>query len=79
MDHTRSTQRQEAVVQLLTHHGTLTVDALSDALGVSEWTVRRDLDHLKKRGVVARTVAESGITDSLEASGGRNHPAKVRI
>ncbi|MGL4651115.1 MAG: DeoR/GlpR family DNA-binding transcription regulator, partial [Caldilineaceae bacterium] len=49
------------------------------ALGVSEWTVRRDLDHLKKRGVVARTVAESGITDSLEASGRHNHPAKVRI
>ena len=48
------TERQRSLLQLLEHNPRATYDALSDALGVSRSTLRRDLRALEAAGCVAR-------------------------
>ncbi len=50
-----SEQRRQRVLELLTDSGYESVQALSKVLGVSEMTVRRDLDHLEAKGLIRRT------------------------
>jgi DeoR family transcriptional regulator, aga operon transcriptional repressor len=54
MDNTQALRRQERIVRLLAGRDQATVKELADALGVSGWTVRRDLDQLEQRRVVKR-------------------------
>lgn len=44
--------RQQAIVDLLTHHKSLTTEALSLQLNVSKETIRRDLSELQTRQVL---------------------------
>lgn len=46
--------RQQAIVDLLTHHKSLTTEALSLQLNVSKETIRRDLSELQTQGKVLR-------------------------
>lgn len=46
--------RQQAIVDLLTHHKSLTTEALSLQLNVSRETIRRDLSELQAQGKVLR-------------------------
>lgn len=48
------TARQQAIVDLLVHHKSLTTDALSVELNVSKETIRRDLSQLQAQGKVLR-------------------------
>ena len=41
-------ERQDKVRQLLEEQGTVSVKEISDALGVSDMTIRRDLEELEK-------------------------------
>ena len=47
-------ERHERVKALLDAHGTVSVKEISDALDVSEMTVRRDLDELSAAGDIER-------------------------
>ena len=47
--------RQQYILNLIKTEGTVTVSQLADELGVSELTIRRDLDQLEKKGLVERT------------------------
>ena len=46
--------RQQAIIDLLISHGSLTTEALSLQLNVSKETIRRDLSDLQSRGKVLR-------------------------
>ncbi len=48
------TARQQALLQLLTEHETLTTEALAGRLGVSVETIRRDLKSLQTQGKIIR-------------------------
>jgi DeoR/GlpR family transcriptional regulator of sugar metabolism len=49
-------QRRQRVLDLISQHGFATVEELKRTIrGVSESTIRRDLDHLHKQGLVKRT------------------------
>ena len=43
-------ERQDKVRQLLEEQGTVSVKEISDALGVSDMTIRRDLEELASLG-----------------------------
>lgn len=47
--------RQQYILNLIKTEGTVTVSQLAEELGVSELTIRRDLDQLEKKGLVERT------------------------
>lgn len=47
--------RKAAIVAIVGSSGQVTVQALADRLGVSVDTIRRDLDHLDREGLVVRT------------------------
>lgn len=46
--------RRETIIELLQEHGEVTVAELSDRTGVSQMTVRRDLEALELEGVLRR-------------------------
>ena len=48
-------QRQRQILEILRKDMTIRGSRLSELLGVSEMTIRRDLDILEKKGVVERT------------------------
>lgn len=45
-------ERQDKVRQLLEEQGTVSVKEISDALGVSDMTIRRDLEELASLGEI---------------------------
>ena len=47
-------ERQDKVRQLLEEQGTVSVKEISDALGVSDMTIRRDLEELASLGEIGR-------------------------
>ena len=47
-------ERQDRVRQLLDEQGTVSVKEISDALGVSDMTIRRDLEELASLGEIER-------------------------
>lgn len=57
----RSLSRQERIMQVLLESGTVPVNALAEQLGVSSWTVRRDLGALEARGLLARRYGEASL------------------
>jgi DeoR/GlpR family transcriptional regulator of sugar metabolism len=54
MKHTHVFQRREKILQILRQKGELTIEHLQSHLGVSGWTVRRDLAALEELGQVRR-------------------------
>ncbi|MCX7018274.1 MAG: DeoR/GlpR family DNA-binding transcription regulator [bacterium] len=50
-----STERQELLRQRLEEDGGISVSALAAEMGLSEMTIRRDLEALMRRGIVRRT------------------------
>jgi DeoR/GlpR family transcriptional regulator of sugar metabolism len=54
MNSSRSIGRQDKILHLLSQQQSISVQELSRRLRVSEWTVRRDLVALEKRGQIAR-------------------------
>ena len=46
--------RQQAIVDLLLNHTSLTTEALSEQLKVSKETIRRDLNELQTQGKILR-------------------------
>ena len=55
MDQPLPAERHRRIVELLTERHAVRVSTLSDILGVSEVTVRRDLEELEGRGLLERT------------------------
>lgn len=49
-----SVERQQAIVDLLDKNGTIQVADLVEMFGVSEMTIRRDLDILERKGLLRR-------------------------
>ncbi|TMR10067.1 DeoR/GlpR transcriptional regulator [Nonomuraea turkmeniaca] len=64
-------QRQQAILELVRHHGGVRVIELVRAFGVSDITIRRDLEMLAERGLLAKvhggaTVVGPGIGSTDE-------------
>ena len=47
-------ERQEELLRILLAQGTVAIADVSRRLGVSEMTVRRDLEHMEEEGLVQR-------------------------
>lgn len=47
-------KREALILELLSQHGKLEVTALAEELGVSQVTVRKDLDNMGRKGVIRR-------------------------
>ena len=47
--------RQQAIVDLLITHSSLTTETLSKQLNVSRETIRRDLSELERKGILTRS------------------------
>src|SRR6266545_3597526 len=79
-------QRQERILGEVTRTGGVRVSELTELLGVSDMTVRRDLDTLARRGLVKKvhggaTLPRGGSSDEpgFEAKSGQERPAKDAI
>jgi DeoR/GlpR family transcriptional regulator of sugar metabolism len=79
-------QRQERILAEVARNGGARVSELSELLGVSDMTVRRDLEVLARRGLVRKvhggaTLPHRGSTDEpgFEAKSTRERPAKDAI
>lgn len=58
--------RQKRIIELLQRDGHVRVNDLSEALQVSEITIRRDLDFLEKKHMVERTFGGAILTSRLQ-------------
>jgi len=79
-------ERRQYIVALARQHGRVLVEDLSQSLGISRITIRKDLDYLQNRGVLERThggallPGPSTLTDpSLQEKEGRHSKEKQRI
>jgi DeoR family transcriptional regulator of aga operon len=77
-------ERLDAILELLARDGKLDVDTAAPRLGVSEATIRRDLEYLAEQRLLTRThggaVANSTSYDlPLRFKSGRQTEAKARI
>jgi DeoR family transcriptional regulator, aga operon transcriptional repressor len=50
----KALQRQETIMDILENSGDVSAKKLADRLNVSIWTIRRDLNKLETRGILAR-------------------------
>jgi DeoR family transcriptional regulator of aga operon len=80
----RQAERLERILEWLSGNGSVNVTAISDALGVSAATVRRDLSLLEERHLLARThggaVAQGVVYElPLRYKGGWHKEEKLRI
>ena len=57
-------ERRSAIVELLQHNGTVTVDALAKRFFVSPSTIRRDLERIGSEGAVRRTYGGAVLLDT---------------
>jgi len=79
-------ERRQYIVALAQKEGRVLVEELSEALGISRITIRKDLDYLQSRGVLQRThggallPGNGALADpSLQEKEGRHSQEKVRI
>lgn len=79
-------ERRQYIVGLLQKHGRVLVEELSESLGISRITIRKDLDYLQGRGVLQRThggallPGSGALSDpSLQEKEGRHSQEKLRI
>ena len=80
----RQAERLETILEWLSGTGSVNVTDISDELGVSAATVRRDLDLLERQRLLARThggaVAQGVLYElPLRYKSGRNREEKLRI
>src|SRR6266516_3692942 len=80
----RQAERLETILEWLSGNGSVNVADISDQLGVSAATVRRDLDLLERQRLLARThggaVAQGVFYElPLRYKGGRHKEEKLRI
>ncbi len=57
-------QRRQTILTILREKGRASVSELSERLGISTLTVRRDLDELEKRGLATRRYGEALLAES---------------
>ena len=79
-------ERRQYIVALAQKHGRVLVEELSHSLGISQITIRKDLDYLQSRGVLQRThggallPGSGALADpSLQEKEGRHSQEKQRI
>jgi DeoR family transcriptional regulator of aga operon len=79
-------ERRQYIVGLAQKHGRVLVEELSESLGISRITIRKDLDHLESRGLLHRThggalpPGSGALSDpSLQEKAGRHSQEKFRI
>jgi len=78
-------ERQKRILEILSQDGAVLVTKLSSELGVTEETIRRDLEKLEKQEALVRThggavpAAESNRELSLEKRKNLNVEAKIRL
>jgi DeoR family transcriptional regulator of aga operon len=79
-------ERRQFIVGLAQKNGRVLVEELSESLGISRITIRKDLDHLQNRGVLQRThggavlPGNGALSDpSLQEKEGRHSQEKLRI
>ena len=71
MKKSRSLQRQELIMQMLTSQPSVSIDELMQRLKVSEWTLRRDMSDLEDRRLIVRhyggaSIAQTGQNQYIE-------------
>lgn len=79
-----ATKARLASLLVLLREGSASVEELAARVGVSESTVRRDLDRLRAEGTVTRTYGGAIVSApfherSISESAGQNHAAKAAI
>lgn len=62
--------RIQKIVDLLGESATMSVNALAENFGVSEMTIRRDLEHLRKNNVVTRSYGRATLQDRKKVQTG---------
>lgn len=79
-------ERRQYIVSLAQKHGRVLVEELSESLGISRITIRKDLDYLQARGMLHRThggallPGNGALSDpSLQEKEGRHSQEKLRI
>src|ERR1035437_3760037 len=79
-------ERRQHILALAQKHGRVLVEELSQSLGISRITIRKDLDYLQRKGFLQRThggalLSHSGtmFDPSLEEKKGRHSQEKARI
>jgi DeoR family transcriptional regulator of aga operon len=79
-------ERRQYIVALAQQHGRVLVEELSQSLGISRITIRKDLDYLQNRGALQRTHGGAllpgvgALSDpSLQEKEGRHSNEKQRI
>ncbi|MGA1329728.1 MAG: DeoR family transcriptional regulator, partial [Candidatus Nanopelagicales bacterium] len=73
-----ATQRRELILHSIENDGAVTVSRLAISLGVSEMTVRRDLDILEKTGQVIK-VHGGATSPRMNKSAEPGFAAKVQL
>ena len=63
-------RRRDLILELVTNHGSVRVSELTDRLGVSDMTVRRDLDALASEGAVRKVHGGATLPDGAPATVG---------
>ncbi|TAN30032.1 MAG: DeoR/GlpR transcriptional regulator [Castellaniella sp.] len=71
---TSSLPRQRVIVQLARKHGFVMIDALARDLGVTTQTIRRDINHLCRCGILSRFHGGAVFGSSIE-----NPPYEARV
>lgn len=83
MPNSKTLWRQETILQILRQKGAINVRELSTILGVSGWTIRRDLSELEKIQQIRRTHGRveliNGKAEQLEFDAQQNAEAKRAI
>ncbi|OYV39428.1 MAG: DeoR family transcriptional regulator [Rhodospirillales bacterium 20-64-7] len=59
-------QRRLKIAEWIREHGQMRVDELSEALAVSEVTIRSDLNYLEEQGLVVRSFGKAIATQSIQ-------------
>lgn len=74
-------ERETKILELLTEHNRMEVVELSDLLGVSQVTIRKDLDALEKRQMVKRIhgYAELNSSDNINRRLAYHYEEKMKI
>ncbi len=74
-------ERQKRILEILGNDNQMSVNSLSEVLGVSSVTIRQDLNHLEAEGLLKRihggAVLKDG--DDLDNRLGKNYEKKLRI
>lgn len=81
-----SEERRQHILKMVQQDGRALVSELSDSLGISRITIRKDLDYLESRGLIQRTHGgalmpqkSSLIDPSLKEKETHQHKEKLRI